>query len=42
MLEPFLEMDSIYKTDFFCSKYEKNARKNLQQELDMISFDNKK
>ena len=36
VLEHFLGMPSIYKTDFFCSKYEKNARKNLQQEFDII------
>jgi predicted metal-dependent HD superfamily phosphohydrolase len=32
MLQHYLKMDCIYKTDFFFNKYESQARKNLENE----------
>ncbi|PJZ70237.1 hypothetical protein CH373_12540 [Leptospira perolatii] len=37
VLHYFLTMDRIYKTDYFYEKYEKQARKNIKQELDELS-----
>lgn len=34
VLQHFLESESIFKTDYFQNKYEKQARKNIQQEID--------
>jgi predicted metal-dependent HD superfamily phosphohydrolase len=36
VLKHFLQMERIYKTDMFYNKYEQQARKNLQQELDNL------
>ena len=36
VLEHFLEMPAIYKTDFFSEKYELRARENLTNELEML------
>ncbi|HVD99761.1 MAG TPA: hypothetical protein VNB90_16245 [Cytophagaceae bacterium] len=36
VLEHFLQMKNIYKTDFFFQKFENNARKNLQRELEIL------
>jgi len=33
IIEYFLEMDKIYKTDYFQEKYETQARRNLSEEL---------
>jgi predicted metal-dependent HD superfamily phosphohydrolase len=32
----FLEMDKIYKTDFFFGKFEEPARQNLRKELELL------
>jgi predicted metal-dependent HD superfamily phosphohydrolase len=29
-------MDRIYKTDYFYDRYEKQAKENLQKELDLL------
>lgn len=34
VLQHFLKMDRIFKTDYFFEKFEKQARKNLSQELE--------
>jgi len=36
-LKQFLEMKRIFKTDYFFEKYEKQARLNLQSELEFLS-----
>jgi predicted metal-dependent HD superfamily phosphohydrolase len=36
VLQHFLEMNSIFKTNYFINKYEAQARKNIQNELDDI------
>lgn len=36
VLEHFLAMPAIYKTDFFKNKYEKQARLNLEKELRLL------
>jgi predicted metal-dependent HD superfamily phosphohydrolase len=36
VLTHFLEMDRIYKTDYFHAKYEKQAKLNLQAEFDLL------
>jgi len=36
VLTHFLEMDRIYKTDFFHSKFEKQARQNLFKEKELL------
>lgn len=36
VLRHFLELESIFKTDYFKSKYEKQAKENLQSELDSL------
>lgn len=36
VLNHFLAMDRIYKTDFFYDRYEKRAKENLQKELDLL------
>ncbi len=36
VLKHFLEMEKIYKTDYFSQKFEINARLNLQKELDLL------
>jgi predicted metal-dependent HD superfamily phosphohydrolase len=36
VLNHFLGMDKIFKTDWFFNKYEKQARQNMQQELETI------
>lgn len=33
VLQHFLELESIFKTDYFKSKYEKQAKENIQSEL---------
>jgi predicted metal-dependent HD superfamily phosphohydrolase len=33
ILESFLQRDSIYRTDYFCDRYERQARLNLEQSL---------
>ena len=37
VLEHFLNLDSIFKTEFFKKEYEKRARKNLKLELKELS-----
>lgn len=37
VLEHFLVMKRIYKTDFFFNQYEQQARKNLEQELKLLT-----
>jgi predicted metal-dependent HD superfamily phosphohydrolase len=37
VLRHFLRMPGIYKTEFFRNKYERQARKNLNNELDTLS-----
>lgn len=36
VLKHFLEMDRIYKTDYFHAKYERQAKVNLQTEFDLL------
>ena len=36
VLQHFLEFDSIYKTEFFKNKYEKQARENIQREINSL------
>lgn len=36
VLKHFLQMDRIYKTQHFFQQYEQQARKNLQQELNLL------
>jgi predicted metal-dependent HD superfamily phosphohydrolase len=36
VLKHFLEMDRIYKTDYFYTKYENQAKMNLQNELEYL------
>lgn len=36
VLEHFLGMERIFKTDLFAARYENQARHNLQQELDLL------
>ncbi len=36
VLTSLLDQPSIYKTDYFCTKYEANARTNLSQELSLL------
>lgn len=36
-LKHFLEMDRIFKTDYFFQKYENQARINLQKELEILT-----
>ena len=36
-LKHFLEMERIFKTDYFFRKYEKQARLNLEKELEILS-----
>jgi predicted metal-dependent HD superfamily phosphohydrolase len=36
VLKHFLAMGKIFKTDYFYQKFEKNARLNLQKELDLL------
>ncbi len=36
VLRHFLEMDRIYKTEYFYSKYETQAKQNLQTEFDLL------
>ncbi|GAB0157913.1 hypothetical protein CHRYSEOSP005_32060 [Chryseobacterium sp. Alg-005] len=36
VLQHFLELESIFKTDFFKTKYEKQAKENIQSELDKL------
>lgn len=36
VLQHFLDMDHIYKTDYFGNKFEKQAKLNLQKELDLL------
>lgn len=36
-LKHFLEMEGIFKTDYFFGKYEKQARLNLEKELEILS-----
>lgn len=36
VLNHFLAMDRIYKTDYFYNRYEKQAKENLQKELDLL------
>lgn len=36
-LKHFLEMERIFKTDYFFGKYERQARLNLQNELEFLS-----
>ena len=36
-LNHFLEMEQIYKTDFFYKKYEIQAKENLQKEINLLS-----
>lgn len=38
VLQHFLQMPQIYKTDFFRSKYEEQARKNLNSELHALNL----
>lgn len=35
-LQHFLQMDAIYKTDYFFEKYEKQARLNISNELETL------
>lgn len=37
VLSAFLANNQIYKTDFFINKYEKNARKNILSEIELLS-----
>ncbi len=37
VLEHFLQMNSIFKTECFREKYEKNARENMEMELQSLS-----
>ncbi len=36
MINHFLEMNRIFKTDYFYNKYEIQAKKNLQKELELL------
>lgn len=36
VLQHFLELESIFKTDYFKSKYEKQAKENIQSELNNL------
>ena len=36
-LQHFLEMDAIYKTDYFLKKYDEQARTNIKNELDNLN-----
>lgn len=36
VLKHFLEMENIFKTDYFREKYEKQARKNIEWEIDNL------
>jgi len=36
VLTHFLEMERIYKTDYFYTKYERQAKQNLQTEYDLL------
>ncbi|MDF2455480.1 MAG: hypothetical protein K0R51_1473 [Cytophagaceae bacterium] len=36
VLKHFLEMGRIYKTEYFYSKFEKQAKQNLQKELELL------
>lgn len=36
VLKHFLEMENIFKTDYFREKYEEQARKNIQWEIDNL------
>ena len=36
VLEHFLDMPAIYKTEVFANKYERMAKKNLSRELDLL------
>ena len=36
VLQSFLDMDRIYKTDFFFERYEDAAKRNLQREIDLL------
>ncbi|UIR57343.1 hypothetical protein LZQ00_05875 [Sphingobacterium sp. SRCM116780] len=36
VLHHFLEMDSIFKTDFFYNRFEKQAKQNVQKEIDVL------
>lgn len=36
VLQHFLELESIFKTDYFKSQYEKQAKENIQSELDNL------
>jgi predicted metal-dependent HD superfamily phosphohydrolase len=38
VVQHFLKMDKIFKTEPFFMKYEKQARQNLQQELEELNF----
>ena len=37
VLQHFLAMERIFKTDYFCEKYEVQARKNLEGELELLA-----
>lgn len=37
VLKSLLELDSIYKTDFFKQKYENQAKENLRQEISQLN-----
>lgn len=36
ILQSFLDMDRIYKTDYFYERYEDAAKRNLQREIDLL------
>ncbi|MGY6650052.1 HD domain-containing protein [Wenyingzhuangia sp. IMCC45574] len=36
VLKHFLEMERIYKTDYFYQKYEEKAKLNMQRELELL------
>lgn len=38
VLNHFLSMDRIFKTDFFRNKFEKQARQNLQKEIELKKY----
>ncbi|MEC3875892.1 HD domain-containing protein [Chryseobacterium salviniae] len=38
VLEYFLELESIFKTEYFQNKYEQQAKKNIMSEIDYLNF----
>ena len=38
LLESFVSQDRIYKTDFFCERFEKLARKNIKLSIERLKL----